>query len=454
MKEPMKPWSGLVCALVLVLAWMAPGAVHAQYKFDPANYTSLADAGSAATIPAGTRITLRNWQQYRTFMPMGFVAGYSQRYGFKIGDDPKFTINVGPTVSVPMFKQLQENTERHAGQARLVPTATGGYTMEGYVAGVPFPKPSGPLMAYQLLYNVWSNYFPMISYIKGSYMAIDRYRDQSYEQIDVDQWRLSHRSDAGFPINPPYGAGLMQSSRFFISAPEQEKYTTELSLLPDDPKMVQEIYMFVPALRRSVRLSSAARCAPILGSDFNQDDNSDGVFFQPPNFKVTLLGTKLVLAMMHGDTTHWYGGDLAGGEMLFDRDGLPGWPNPSAGKWELRQVYVLDVVPLPVISDYCYGHKVIFVDKETFVQLYLDDYDSAGTLFKGQLIWHTPLRVDDTESYIIRGHDPETIIDWKNVHATTSLPDAAPEVNGFNHRDISNQPEVYALPGGLANIMK
>jgi hypothetical protein len=42
-------------------------------------------------------------------------------------------------------------------------------------------------------------------------MAIDRYRDQSYEQIDVDQWRLSHCSDAGFPINPSYGAGLMQS---------------------------------------------------------------------------------------------------------------------------------------------------------------------------------------------------------------------------------------------------
>ena len=102
---------------------------------------------------------------------------------------------------------------------------------------------------------------------------------------------------------------------------------------------------------------------------------------QPPNFQVTLLGTKLVLAIMHGDTRHWYGGDLPGGETLFDREGLPGWPSPAVGRWELRQVYVLDVVPLPVISDYCYGHKVIFVDKETFVQLYLDDYDSGGNLY-------------------------------------------------------------------------
>ena len=128
-------------------------------------------------------------------MPAGFVSAYSGRYGFKIGDNPRYTINVGPTISVPMFKQLRENTEQHTGQARLVRTDWGGYTMAGYVAGVPFPKPSGPLIPYQLLYNVWSNYFPMISDIKGSYMAIDRYRDQFYEQIDVDQWRLSHRSD-------------------------------------------------------------------------------------------------------------------------------------------------------------------------------------------------------------------------------------------------------------------
>ena len=75
-----------ICALALVLAWIEPRAARAQFKFDPANYTAMADAGSGASIPPGTRITLGNWQQYRRFMPMGFVAAYSQRYGFKIGD--------------------------------------------------------------------------------------------------------------------------------------------------------------------------------------------------------------------------------------------------------------------------------------------------------------------------------------------------------------------------------
>jgi hypothetical protein len=444
-------WTALAC---MVIQMLAPSLPAAQITFDAANYTSMADAASGASIPAGTRITSHNWQQFRRFMPMSFVAAYSGRYGFAIGDDPRYTINVGPTVPIPMFKQLRENTEKYASQATLRPTGSGGYTMHGYVAGVPFPRPSGPLMAYQLLYNVWTYYLPSVSHSDGSYVAVDRYRNRFYEQIDVDQWRLSHSSDEGFPIDPPYGGGFMQSTRQLVQAPEQEKYTAQLSLLPEDPERVQEIYVFVPALRRSVRMSSAARCAPLLGSDFNQDDNSDGVFFQPPNFKAALLGTKKVLALMHGDLAHWYGGDLPGGEKLYDRNGLPGWPNPITGRWEVRGVYILDVTPLPVLNNYCYGHKVIFIDRETFVQIYLEDYDRAGNLYKSQLIWHSPIRVDENESYIVRGHDPQTMIDWKNLHATTSLPDSAPELNRLNHRDVSNHPEIYAFPGGLSYILK
>ena len=55
--------------------------------------------------------------------------------------------------------------------------------------------------------------------------------------------------------------------------------------------------MFLPSLRRSLRLSSAARCSPILGSDWVQDDNSDGMAFQIPNFNVRFLGQKKMLFM-------------------------------------------------------------------------------------------------------------------------------------------------------------
>ena len=95
----------------------------------------MADASSSASIPPGTTITLQNWQQYKQFMPAALLAGYGQQYGWKIGSDPRYAIVVGPTIQEQPFKQLRENTEKYAGQTRLKKIATGGYTIEGYVAG-------------------------------------------------------------------------------------------------------------------------------------------------------------------------------------------------------------------------------------------------------------------------------------------------------------------------------
>jgi len=50
---------------------------------------------------------------------MGLVAGFSQGYGWKIGPEPRYTMNVGPTIPAPMFKELKQNTEKYAGQAKL-----------------------------------------------------------------------------------------------------------------------------------------------------------------------------------------------------------------------------------------------------------------------------------------------------------------------------------------------
>ena len=170
---------------------------------------------------------------------------------------------------------------------------------------------------------------------------------------------MSHASDEGFPTNPDYGKGILQASRYLVKFPEQTKYTTQLAHLPDDPEKLQEVYVFLPSLRRSLRLSSAARCSPILGSDWTQDDNGDGMFLQPANFSMKLLGEKKVIVLMHADANNMYGGNSRGGEKLYDRVGMAGWPAPAVGKWELRDAYVLDVVPLPVMSGgYCYGHKI------------------------------------------------------------------------------------------------
>ena len=108
------------------------------------------------------------------------------------------------------------------------------------------------------------------------------------------------------PINPDYGKGYLQTARYFVLSPEQTRYTTQLAQQPDDPLKVQEIYVFLPSLRRSLRLSSAARCSPILGTDWVQDDNSDGMAFQIPNFNVRFVGQKKLLFIVHANDPGMY----------------------------------------------------------------------------------------------------------------------------------------------------
>jgi len=341
-----------LCGLLLAIGIV--GAAQAQINYDPANYAAMVSADSSDTIPPGTQITLQNWQQYKKFMPVGIQAMFSQGYPFKVGSGPEFTIEVGPTIPVPMAKRLREDTEKYSGQAKLRKVESGGYTVDGYVAGVPFPKPSGDLAGQEVLYNIFFGFIPPIyRYVTSSSF------------IDI--------SDPGMPINPPYGKGYLQSARYFVFAPEQTRYTTQLAQQPDDPQKVQEIYVFLPSLRRSLRLSSAARCSPILGSDWVQDDNSDGMAFQIPSFDVKLVGQKKILFLVHANNPAMYQN-----ENYNLKSAVPAFPSPKVGKWELRKVMIVDTNPLPSVGTYCYGHKLAYIDPDTWTQLGWDFYDVNG----------------------------------------------------------------------------
>ena len=53
-------------------------------------------------------------------------------------------MEVGATTPTPLPKKYQEDTEKYASQVSLVKNKDGGYDIKGYVAGAPFPNPSGP----------------------------------------------------------------------------------------------------------------------------------------------------------------------------------------------------------------------------------------------------------------------------------------------------------------------
>ena len=430
----------------LVLALVA-GVAQAQ-TYDPANYTALAAADSSDTIAPDTKITLENWQQYKKFLPIGVQAMFSQKYLWKIGAGPEFEMVVGPTIPIPMAKKLQEDTEKYSGQTKLRKLENGGYTAEGYVAGVPFPKPSGDQIGQQVLYNAFYGFIPPIYRYVTNTSLIDRYSNIFPEETEVIYWRLSHISDPNMPINPEYGKGYLQSARYFVLAPEQTRYTTQLAQQPDDPLKLQEIYVFLPSLRRSLRLSSAARCSPILGSDWVQDDNSDGMAFQITNFNVKFLGQRKLLFIVHGNDPGLYDK-----ENYLLKSSMPAWPSSRVGKWELRNVMVVDTSPLPSMGSYCYGHKVGYIDPDTWTQLGWDFYDINQKFWKMNMIPMRPLAIESGDVTTFHSANVDIMWDFQNQHVTSSNVNATPQFASKISADLRDV-ATWAFPGSLSRIMK
>jgi Protein of unknown function (DUF1329) len=237
-------------------------------------------------------------------------------------------------------------------------------------------------------------------------------------ETQVTAYRLSHLSDPGYPSNPPFGKSYIFSNRYSVHLPEQSKYTTEIAMYRDDPTLPQELHVFLPSLRRSLRLSSRARCSPILGSDYAQDDNNDFLGILVSEFSIQSLGAKKILAIVHEEPA------ATGLRSSFVQpaSGMPGWPKPIAGKWELRDVYALDIRPLPELArGYCYGHKIVYVDIQSWVPVSADIFDPHGKLWKFGLVNYHPWLVNGSDSVIVpqmvdivlwdlqkQSHDPVT----------------------------------------------
>ncbi len=194
-----------------------------------------------------------------------------------------------------------------------------------------------------------------------------------------------------------------------------------------------------------MRLSSAARCAPILGSDFIQDDND----WLPANFAVSVLGKKKVL-MPIANPARAYDPN----SYVPPSGGFPGWMKATTGKWELRTFYVLDQKWLPALGPFCYPHRVVYVDAETWGRPLMDEaYDKDGKLWKSN--WSVAVPIDFRGQHTLI--EPASIcalmgFDFQNGHATQSLelPSTVDEAVPAELKDI----EVMTSPAGLAHIMK
>lgn len=288
-------------ALVLaVFLCFAAQAARGQTSppFDPSNYAALASADAEVTIPVGTKITLQNWQQYRQFLVPELQWVLEKKAPWPpVPSD--WEVDIGPDAQVRTPTAYKEATEKYSLQVRLVKTSTGGYALENYVAGVPFPKidPADPQAGIKILYNNYYKYYPWCAWASQHFTGVDRFGNKTTGRSQAVYQRIKHVADAGMPIDRGIGDNFDFTEWAQALLPEQSKYNTQLSIFYDDPSRVEERYLFVPALRRTLRLSSSSRCAPFQGTDFTNEDAKFGFNGLPPYFQARYLGKKKVLAV-------------------------------------------------------------------------------------------------------------------------------------------------------------
>jgi hypothetical protein len=223
-----------------------------------------------------------------------------------------------------------------------------------------------------------------------------------------------------------------------------------LTLFFKDNQRNQDLYVFLPSLRRVLRGSLASRCSPVAGTDYLQDDyKSVGFNGGIANFDARFLEHRKIIALtgeykpLAGDFPRNYYMPL-------------GWPRPSWGTWQLRDVDVISVQRVPgERANYCYGNRIIYEDSQSRYALWEDAYDGEMKLWKSAIVAQRLIRTAALGE--VFGPVTSSVWDFQNDHMTNVSTE-----DKFGHDMLADDDapaeyrnlETYSTPAGLAGIMR
>ena len=307
------------------------------------------------------------------YLPPEILAHYQRgEYRNEIVDWP-----LGKNKVAPIFAQ---QTKRNAGTlavnevGTIIEKATG--KQPPYIYGTPFPNidPSDRMAAVKILWN----YLYTADYWNGNTddeVSVLFLRPDGLERT-VRQ-RVQFKRYEGVPpeFRPPENRHNLLAQ--FVSQTTQpvDLYgTVALSWRFRDADKRDQVWAYVPALRRVRAVSPANRSDGFLGSEMSQDD---GKFFdgKPEDFTWTLVGEKEILRFVD---PYRLNGDvevvkMPGGGWRSVLKPVPvyGYQNPSwpgvawamtAVKLALRKAWVIEAVPKD--RYYLYGKIQLIFDQE------------------------------------------------------------------------------------------
>ncbi len=322
---------------------------------------------AAKEIKPGVTITRENYREYipelkRLLQPTAFndLVSYLEK-GI-------ITIPVIKAVEYPQSKQLDEYTVKYRGNCSVGPNNE----LIGWKAGIPFPDPKNGA---ELAWNLDRRQCVVDTITMDSdFILFDK--DVTLER--TYKWKYFNFYYNGRVRVPPIhevrennGVVRMKES-FVMMEPFDIKGFAFIRTRYEDINKADDVYSYIPAIRRLRRLTGGDTCDPMLGTDCIYDD------FELFRQKIT---SRMSFKMREQ-------------EMLVPSIGIQEERPPLKGAlyqltWEIKPVWILEID----INDpeYPYWKRIISIEKQrlTGEGYYLDTYDRKGNLYRGQMYYQS-----------------------------------------------------------------
>jgi len=349
-------------------------------------------------LKPGDTIGPHNWQKVEGMVGQNLLRRIKQGYTFKIAERSVY----------PPPKEYLEATERYSSQVKFGPNGQ----LLNYVAGVPFPKlnPNDPQAGLKLAWNFFwrwlgDDYKNGGGTEEGTIIRDVIEADGSERRADIVSYFI--RARGRITLDPkPQIPGYEHIDWMQLRAdeyPRDTSGTTTLEIRYADPKVEDDLYVYIPSLRRVRRAPPIQRCATLAPSEFNFDDiNSFNGKITDFNYK--LLGEKKMLGNFNQEHIPFH---RKKGDYL-----------PLDEAWQLIDTYALEITPKD--SSYCYPKKIIYIDKINWESLMVMIWDKKGNYWKEQFGFRTRIKLPDGREVLSVG--TVVIVNSKNGRATVVTP--------------------------------
>lgn len=315
----------------------------------------------------GEIIDKSNYKDYKHLFSEDFGGWFENGWGLV----KPLSIKVSETKPNPIPKAYLAFSEKNRGKYTI---DKDGFIAGGYdYLGLPFPgvtkddKDFATKLMWNYEYRYWFDNSEENTYVndirKGE--RTTWWEGRAYWYHFFNRLYVDPKPIVRTPSN------LYKALRFVYVEPTGMKNLMFLNWRYLDVKKSDDIYLYLPTLRRVLRGEAGQRSAPIQGSTNSLDEFNvwDG---RVPEFTYEFVGEQKVLGI---SDNKWTEADV---KARLGKAGL--FFIPTEG-WEIKDVYVIDIKSKD--SKYPQGKKRIYVDKENGTSIYFTTgWDRAGKVWK------------------------------------------------------------------------